>query len=931
MAKILLNNKKSVESPNRENRLPIALTESNRILPLDNINKNVDEYKQYLKEKEASKKYRLTFTINPVCTNVLFNNISEIVYKEGSDECVYFNSTGMSDSEKISDNIRKYLKYKDVTSITTNTLTREELIRDTGFSHPDIGPIVYHCGYDIFNNHMLRKKEFAIVNKIGDTGSKTYFNTLMDWKRHANGEIVKERIPQPGKAYNDEINTHLYQISTVYSFDESIVENLIEENGWVGFLNKTTLDIPNYTSISLNKVMNNNKPNEFIDMYPDRSLYSFIPKVNKYRNNRIEPNWDYCLTYPCENDYDHELVRYKSEDNTIEIKGIECYGDWVNKIGDDDFNDEDENIVVELRTRIKHNFKKGSLINLTVIGEIVENNETTLKHETLNSILSINNVGKDGYTFEIYGEELIEVLYHFVTIIEIRATQVINGCECEYYLRKFRKVPNLKKSISNSGTTEASFNSLINKMGFSKNIYSDDVAQIIFNDDIELSELKDNLGRELSEIYLTIIKNNDGNKEWYNGDYCNSSVTFSHCFSDVTSGIDMMDTEYHNYNVHKIHNVPTGVTKSFTAEQKYQKYISGWTTSYDEIFVKNDKQFKLPKVLENGITKDKEFFYGDIVEFSPATVNEVVLEKIYHRFNTMQREFYASVNTYDFYNLPYDEIIMDDYERIAVTDNKNYFSAVTKNYNTLYINQDEKVFTCPANISPEGYFYEPHYKIPLRTYGKKVHQGSHTYMTFQSIEETNKEDEKIGGGDLDNPLVNDKFPKYQIKTTRNFFLEVGKTLYLYNREDPRDKKIARITWVGKKPFIEARIKLLSDPELSSGQTLNNKYDFYKPNSEQPEHSYELKDGSGRYLWRDFIADNEYEYGSEIGNYVFTNGAHYINQNINFFLRRQDPDGSYHLSNASREISMMRKLTIDGYSVDNTNIEYNDLETEGMIC
>ena len=75
MTKLLLNNKKSVNSPTKENKINVELSSNWRNNTIDNINKNIDEYKQYLKEKEISKKYRLTFTINPICSNVLFNNI----------------------------------------------------------------------------------------------------------------------------------------------------------------------------------------------------------------------------------------------------------------------------------------------------------------------------------------------------------------------------------------------------------------------------------------------------------------------------------------------------------------------------------------------------------------------------------------------------------------------------------------------------------------------------------------------------------------------------------------------------------------------------------------------------------------------------------------------------------------------------------------
>lgn len=43
--------------------------------------------------------------------------------------------------------------------------------------------------------------------------------------------------------------------------------------------------------------MNNNKACEIYNMYPDISLFSFVPKYNKYQQ-RKESNWDYCLTYP---------------------------------------------------------------------------------------------------------------------------------------------------------------------------------------------------------------------------------------------------------------------------------------------------------------------------------------------------------------------------------------------------------------------------------------------------------------------------------------------------------------------------------------------------------------------------------------------------------------------------------------------------------
>ena len=131
-----------------------------------------------MKEKKNSFKYRLSFDINPYCTNVLFNNLSEITYKEGSNECI-----AISGGTKHSTENGEYsggTNIKSLNSLNTYhkskgrggkiTLCREEMIRDTSYSHPEVGPFVYHCGYDIFNNHMLRKKEFGVIKHTRPLG-----------------------------------------------------------------------------------------------------------------------------------------------------------------------------------------------------------------------------------------------------------------------------------------------------------------------------------------------------------------------------------------------------------------------------------------------------------------------------------------------------------------------------------------------------------------------------------------------------------------------------------------------------------------------------------------------------------------------------------------------------------------------------------------
>ena len=85
----------------------------------------------------------------------------------------------------------------------------------------------------------------------------------------------------------------------MYTFQESIYTNLTEKNGWFGFYNKTMLRDNNLKNdgYEFDRVINNRSANDFIEMYPDSTLYSFNPKYNKYRH-RAEHNWKYYLTYP---------------------------------------------------------------------------------------------------------------------------------------------------------------------------------------------------------------------------------------------------------------------------------------------------------------------------------------------------------------------------------------------------------------------------------------------------------------------------------------------------------------------------------------------------------------------------------------------------------------------------------------------------------
>ena len=826
------------------------------------------QYKQYIKEKDESNKYRFVFTINSVCSNVLYNHISEIIYNSSRIE-----RSGI----KIKSVNNKYVKYKyDDNRGLPVTLTPSSLIKDTGYSHPKCGNFIYYPGIDIFNNHRFRSKEFIIVADKGKERACETYNTIEDTVREYNGSTLKTISTK------NESNTHLYFKDTIKTFPESINDNLIERDGWFGFINPTGLDIINCKlessssydgRISINKVINNRKACEFIDLYPDRTLFSFIPKKNKTLK-REEYNWDYCITYPYKNFYENKLISLLDSREKPILNGIvtDFCDSSGNKLTDSELNEllteenkGDEFSDITLRTRIKNNIKSGDYIKIHLV---IQQYGTPL-YFTIRTNVKVRNIGIGGYnTMYYFTVNKGDILSGLKTIsnknsgsisgLYCYVQRIVNGRPCKYYFRKFRRLPNFKNTkihndekISNNAIKSVifnDFNSSLNKLGFGTNIYGDRLAQIVYSDDIDTTNIHDNLGRPLHELYLTIIKTNNGNTLWYESNsYNDTSIECSHCFSEVTSGIDMpwpyYEDENDDYNVHKIHNIPSS--------------FFHWS---DPKFPESVEPLEY-NITKSGSTKTESnnydgTFFGDIVELDELNIEEYVLEDVQHRFNTMQREY---TKDREFSEIIVNEIITDDYDGNFSISNENYLG----NGNNFY-----------ANIAPEGYYYKSHYRIPIREFSDKVNEGQHIIVKFDSLDFCSLESE------------------YMIEsgvTDKNYYFEPGGTILIYNKK------------TGKK-YTETILDVSGDDFRSIKFTVHenfnmdkDEFNFFKPNPIKPKTAYDFDDGSGIYKWRDIESFEFINSDSELYDNVFTNGAHYIHQNINFFLRRQDPYGLYGLN------------------------------------
>ena len=903
--KILLNSSNSKTSVNGDMSLNIDLSSDEKKFPSNGISDNIDQYKQYIKEKDASNKYRFVFTINSVCSNVLYNHLTEIIEKKDGN-VLFFGEIGQKKinlrgeyerGKKVSIVNYPYLQFKENAKTGDYNISRYGAIKDTGYSHPRCGNFIYMPGIDIFNNHRFRAEEFVIVANKKSGEKCTNYNTIEDTVREYDGSVLKTIVRTTG-----ETETHLYFKDTVKTYPESIKDNLLERDGWFGFINPTSLDIVNCeTSIRINKVINNRKACEFIDLYPDRTLFSFMP-VKNYEQKREEYNWDYCITYPYKNFYENELISLLNDNEKPILNGILtdfCDG-YGNKLDEDQLNElveeekkGDEFSDIVLRTRIKNNIKNGDYIKI----HLVINSD---KYFTIKTNVKVRNVGIGGYNTMYYltvnkgdilsglktmfrmnrvrrGDGFINTLDGLHCYIQ----RVASGRLCKYYFRKFRRLPNFKNTNihNNEKLTENAirtgsfnnFNSSLNKLGFGTNIYGDRMAQIVFADDVDITNIQDNLGRPLHEVYLTIVKTNRGNDKWYFlKKYSNKDIECSHCFSLVSSGLDMpwpyeSDDENKNdyYNVHKLHNIPSTFSKKPKFPISVKALESNITVSGSTKTALTTKEIPIIGSSKKDDTTSNDnydgTFFGDIVELDELNVQEYVLEDVQHRFNTMQREY---TNDGEFSGMTVNEILTDDYDDKFEISRDNYLGNDTDYY---------------VNLAAEGYYYKTHYRILLREFSDIVNEGQHIVVKFKTIETPN-EGTIIG------------------TTDKNYYFQKGDDIIVYNKN--KKKYVCTVTNVSGNDFRDIEFKVDGDLDISD----NNKsdYNIFKPNPIKPSTAYDFDDGSGVYKWRDIESFENLRTDSELYDSVFTNGAHYIHKNINFFLRRQDPYGVYGLNPVNNE-------------------------------
>ena len=948
--KIFLQSFNSKKSVNTSEGLNTHLFGKRKLLPTNDYGSVINQYEQYTKEREKCNIIRLTCQVNPICSNVLFNDITEVVKYEGSDDVSFLN---YGIGSKLSKDLQKVeCKTNSETFWTGGTVNGEKSafqsknffinpIRDTQLSNNECG-FVYHCGLDILNNHLLRTQSFKCICPTENNTEYIDFNTMGDKMRTVKGEQVIDYIYYPGTANENThlVKFHLYQYDDILSFSDTKSQRLIKKyNGWIGFVNKSKLKT--YKEFQDSQILEIERPimykngGDFIDMYPSRDLYSFVPKYNSYKH-RIEKNWAYAITYPSSSTTDGFETIFETNNNINAPKAIYY-----------DENTKSDNGTTQLviYSIIKHGLKEGDYVNIYKTYTSANTN-TKVTEKVLNSVevtnvvddfiftvannglqisnawvyLSDTDLNASSITITISGTDktyLIDGNYHkyyysgtsvdkkyYITnsqyvnfddsALNISYKKVTNDIECDYYARIFSRLPNFKwasddtsseyEIYKNNGQTlkkyqdfKYEFENHISRLAFAKNIYSDDIGELVFTDDMDISNLHDNLGRPLSSLYITFFKNNKGYKEWY-GDLVyknwsektineeNDEIEFSHCFGRLMCGIECSDESKYNEKLPNIHKINSESLEGLDVDKinsTERDYNDSCKADNSEIIYWNDTNF-----------------YGDICCYDNYNALETILQPILYRFNTAQRE--CSINANDhFLTFGYDEITTDDYDKSS----DEYYAITTKAYS-------EK-----SNKKFEGYYYQPSYEIPIKTFD-----------VLQSM--------------MPDMLTIKKFSPKEITTLTYHYLTVGDKAMLYDSKN--EKYYTLVTIKGENDnyrtfSYKAYDENDNEIQLIGLEKANLKL-FKLDNMDIPSYARLLKDGTCRYIWRN-IVNNGMSSDDTVETYPFTNGAFYINKRIDIYVRRQDPYGEYDLYDST---------DIPGNEMDSTT-ENNYVTDDEITC
>lgn len=401
------------------------------------------------------------------------------------------------------------------------------------------------------------------INHIVDVGDRfnverqrsTYYRLLGTIRPLMSNVLMNITGPDSWSMFNNiEFRDQTYppNSSTTDSEDltykQSVNKHLKEVDGWFGYEDPIT------TKQGLCS---------FIDMEPKRRRFSFL----KDRLNSDIRNWEITTTYPSH-----------SADTSLTNGGLLVFDKVSVEVS--------QRIMTAIGVPVLHNLQTGDMVRIT---------GTNFDGDYMVQRTGFDNGDLKGYYFVID----VDPTTSFIGS-NSRMSKLISGQESVYYWRIFKKIKTRVNPVIENDDYE------VYPLAFSNNIYNDEVCQFAFNDDIDVSDLRDNLGRPLSELYITIIKTDSADKKGrFNG------------FTNIKSGIE----------------IPYMPEVQATGSETYKMGIPDIRRIHDGGVTPTMSHTPL----ENNITIGSNEFFGDIVEYNKFRVKETILGEVHHRFNTIDR------------------------------------------------------------------------------------------------------------------------------------------------------------------------------------------------------------------------------------------------------------------------------------------------------
>jgi hypothetical protein len=355
--------------------------------------------------------------------------------------------------------------------------------------------------------------------------------------------------------------------------------SIFEKDGWVGSYN----DEPN-----TNEIQFNDNKSALCEFFP------FDPGYDRLKMLDSDGSSNYLLkiVYPFST---KDITLVKNNSNKSLKDGIPIIDKFTIELNGRQY--------VGFRTPMNHGLNVGDRIKLYNFVDNTPNNTLNLNTQIYRVFKLGNQVNDNKLRTFIIDVNPLDINFSLgVSTIK----RSVNGKLSSYYVRQF-------KSLTSSDYKDYD----LYPAAYGVTYFNDEVVAFNFKNDIDVSTLVDNLGRPITELYLSIIKNdNDSNPSSINTQYWliqqqplppPYNVRF---WTKISAGYDLENDASVNYNIRSYGDT---------------NYVG--STYYENI------------------DESDNVFDGDIVEYNESELLERRLENLYHRVNTVYREFLNSIDS----------------------------------------------------------------------------------------------------------------------------------------------------------------------------------------------------------------------------------------------------------------------------------------------